>query len=210
MLSSDITHFACKSIVVTHAVLFLIYRSSLIICLFYKVKVICNYRQNLLFGILLIFVRTVFQIVNTTLIKAEIDRSKCKVNLFKNLITSYGFIGIDFIIELYLAIKVIIIISDAKKRIFTNNNFSAENDKDLMFSTRNENIRIFNSVIFWFSIRILIAVILNIITILSTVVISNLHVTVIPTLNFFICILMSLFLTYSKDIITYLSHFQKI
>jgi len=35
-----------------------------------------------------------------------------------------------------------------------------------------------------------------------------LHFAVIPTLNFFICILMSLLLTYCKDIISYLTHLQ--
>jgi len=40
-----------------HALIFLIYRTSLIICLFYKVKVICDKTDKLILEIL-IFVRT--------------------------------------------------------------------------------------------------------------------------------------------------------
>lgn len=202
MLSPNIKFITCKSIAFIHALVFLIYKSSLVICLFYKVKVICDKKDKLFFGMFLIFVRTMFQIIHTSLLKPEVENTKCKVNLFKNLITTWGFIGTDFIIELYLAYKVIIIINIAKRKSYSD----TENDTEKL--SNRETFRVLNAVIYWYSIRILMAVLLNVVTALSTGIIPNLHMTIIPTLNFFICILMSLLLTYCKDIITFLTHMQ--
>jgi hypothetical protein len=200
MLSPSITHITCKTIAFLHALIFLIYRTSLIICLFYKVKVICYKTDKLFFGIFLIFVRTIFQIIQISLLKPEVENTKCKVNLFNNLITTWGFVATDFIIEIYLAFKVIVIMNIAKRK-----SYCSENE----YGSIKKTISILNSVIFWFSIRILIAVLLNLVTVLNTGIILNLNLAVIPTLNFFICISMSLLLTYCKDIVSYLAHLQQ-
>jgi len=84
----------------------------------------------------------------------------------------------------------------------------SDTEKDTNKLSNRETFRVLNAVIYWYSIRILMAVLLNVVTALSTGIISNLHMTVIPTLNFFICVLMSLLLTYCKDIISYLTHIQ--
>jgi len=216
MLSPNVTFIACKTIVLINAIVFLIYRTSLVICLFYKVILICDNKQRLFSGLLLILVRIGFQIVHTALIKPEVEGSKCKANLFKNLITTWGFIGTDFLIEIYLAYKVIILMNIAKRK--SNYYFhctgsdptSSRLSCNIRKLSSRETYRVFNAVIFWFIIRILMAILLNLITILNTGIIPNLHVTIISTLNLFICIAMSLLLTYSKDIISYLSHLNKI
>ena len=201
MLTPNITYNTCKAIAFVHALVFLIYRSSLIICLFYKVKVISGKAEKLFFGIFLILVRTVFQILHIVMLTPEVENTKCKVNLFSNLITTWGFVATDFIIELYLAFKVITIMNTAKKK----SNYNYNNDYGC---NTVDTYRVLNAVIFWYSIRILMAVLLNVATAFNTRIISDLHILVIPTLNLFICISMSLLLTYCKDIISYLSHLQ--
>jgi hypothetical protein len=213
MLSSDVTLVTCKTIALMHALIFLIYRTSLVVCLFYKVKLISNNKQRLYFGYLLLFVRIVFQTVHTALIKPEVKESVCKANLFKSLITTWGYIGTDFLIEIYIACKVIKLMRIAKSdytKYWTNLSSNDSNFIPSSSSDRNfyiiETYKVFNAVIYWFTIRILMAILLNFATTLNTGIIHELHITIISTLNFIICVSMSLLLTYSKDIISYISH----
>ena len=172
--------------------------------MFYKVKIICDNNQRLFSGLFLICIRIGFQIVHTALIKPEVEESRCKSNLFKNLITTWGFIGTEFLINIYLTYKVIIIMRNAKRKsnyFHCTNSTSSHLSNDTRNSSSRETYRVFNAVIIWFTIRILMAILLNLVTTLSTGIIANVHMTIIPTLNFFICVAMSLLL-----IVKMLSH----
>ena len=216
ILNSNFTLNSCKIFSVFYAIIFFLYRLSLVTCLFFKVKVILNQKERLLFGIFLLCLRIVLQIVHTSLINPELKEGKCISNLLKNLITTYGIVIIDFIIEIYLAFKVINFIINAKKMLIESKNInenSVSSKSNFSSISKNsskiENYRIFNSVIFWFTFRIIFAILLNFVTSLNAGIIPNLHITIITSLNILICVLMSLFLTYSKDIIRYLSYSKK-
>lgn len=216
ILSSNFTLNSCKIFSVFYAIIFFIYRLSLITCLFFKVKIILNQNDRLIIGIILLCLRIVLQIVHTSLINPELKDDKCISNLLKNLITTYGIIIIDFIIEIYLGIKVINFIINAKKTLIeSKNNYESSVSNESNFSSINkksakvENYRIFNSVIIWFTFRIIFAILLNFITALNAGIIPNLNVIIVISLNILICVFMSFFITYSKDIIRYLSYKKK-
>lgn len=207
IISPNISLSTCKAIAFIHAIVFFIYRSSLILCLFYKVKLLCELKNSLYLGLSLIILRVIFQIIDIVLIKPEIESSICRPNLLNNSITTWLYVIMDFIIELLLSYLVIRFMNKAKKSIKNEmiNNSKASNST--LISYKNS-FKIYNSIIFWFMIRIIIALFLNVITSLNTTSISKMNVALISTFNIIICIIMSIVLTYSKDIIKYLSNVQ--
>ena len=190
---ATITYITCKIIAIIQATLFLIYRSSLMLCLFYKVQLLYKHRSVKVangltlfrFGLLLILIRFGFNIAHILLINPEVIDGICKANNYRSQIAAWGFIGTDFLIEIYLSINIMRLLMHAKKN---GNSYNFDNS--------------FDAVIIWCIIRITIALILNLITAITIMnVASAIH---IQTLNVVVCIAMSYSLTYDKDVIRFI------
>nr|CAG8649625.1 867_t:CDS:2 [Entrophospora candida] len=107
-----------------------------------------------------------------------------------NLITGslvWGWVIADFLIDIFVTIQMVRIFHEANK-----------NYKDL--STQSVRGSLYLAIIFWHLIRIFIAILLNLNTVIDAAP-NNLDPIISPTVNFVICIAMSYVITYDKDIV---------
>lgn len=118
-------------------------------------------------------------------------RSKfCNPGLTKQTIT-WGWIVMDFIIDIFVTVRLFIILIQANKNsihVNAQNNLSGGN-------------RIFIAMMKWNVIRVTIAALLNVTTMLDMVNPLGIDPIIVPTLNFIVCSAMSYVITYVSYIV---------
>jgi len=160
MLPNNPTLAQCKSVVYLQVINNFIYKESLAIFLLWRLKQIENKKWDWNISLVLLFLRTAFQFGTMAMTRSDFSYDPigkdefCVAASFRAQIPTWCYIGIDFIIDVFVTIRLVQILTKA------NRNATQIASKKSHQTKRS----LFTAVMYWNFLRLFVAFILNVVS----------------------------------------------